>query len=63
MAAKLHNEHNLPDLSHLLRELNELRKSEAYEEVPPPRSLAAEDVAVDVENYITDVAVLIGDTE
>jgi hypothetical protein len=50
-------------VSDLLRELNEMRKSEAYGEVTPPRSLDAERIAIDVENYIDGVVELIGDQE
>ena len=58
LAAKLHLDHDLPDVSDLLRELNELRKSEAYDEVAPSRHYRAEDIAVQIESYIEAVAAI-----
>jgi hypothetical protein len=59
VAQELHRSHGLPDVSSLLIELNELRKSEAYGEVQPHRSLAAEDVVIEVEGFIDAVARLL----
>jgi hypothetical protein len=36
--------------------LNTLRKSEAYGETPAPRTMRAEDVAIEVEQFIEAVA-------
>ena len=58
LAAKLHLDHDLPDVSDLLRELNELRKSEAYDEVAPSRHYSAEVIAVEIESYIEAVAAI-----
>jgi hypothetical protein len=63
LAAGLHTNHGLPDVSALLRELNELRKSEAYGEVTLHPSLDAEDIAVEVERYIDAVTKLVGGQE
>ncbi len=60
LAAQLHKSHGLPDVSALLRALNELRKSQAYGEAPAPSSLDAEDIAASTEGYIDAVAGLIG---
>jgi hypothetical protein len=59
-ARTLANQHGLPDVSHLLVELNSLRKSEAYGETPSSRTYSAEDIAVAVEEYIDSVAALFG---
>lgn len=48
MAAK----HDLPDVSSLMRDLNEIRKSEAYGDVSMPSQVNPEDVAQRVEQYI-----------
>jgi hypothetical protein len=55
----LHGDHRLPDVSSLLVELNDLRKSEAYGEVQPPRSMSAEDVVISVEEFIEAVGELL----
>jgi hypothetical protein len=57
-AAELHRRHGLPDVSGLLRDLNETRKSMAYGEVAGV-VLDAEDVASDIENYIALVGGLL----
>jgi hypothetical protein len=46
-----------PDISNLLRDLNEARKSRAYGDVPFPR-LDAENVAAAVETFVTAVNAL-----
>jgi hypothetical protein len=54
-AAKvLHSQYGLPDVSELLRDLNEARKSVAYGDVDAP-DLDAEDVASDIESFIDAV--------
>jgi len=55
----LHGAHGLPDVSSLLVELNELRKSEAYGEVQPSRSLTAEEIVIAVEGFIEAVGQLV----
>ena len=47
--------HGLPDVSGLLRDLNEARKSEAYGDVTFPPGLDAEAVAKAVEEYVNAV--------
>ncbi len=55
----LHGDHGLPDVSSLLVELNELRKSEAYGEVQPSRSMTTEDIVIAVEGFIEAVGQLV----
>jgi hypothetical protein len=55
----LHSDHGLPDVSSLLVELNELRKSEAYGEVQPSRSMTAEEIVIAVVEYIEAVGQLV----
>ena len=57
-ARELHTKHGLPDVSALLTTLNTLRKSEAYGETPPPRSITAENIATEVEQFVDSVAAL-----
>ncbi len=57
-ASELHAKHGLPDISGLLTVLNALRKSEAYGETSQPRTMTADDVAVEVEEFIDLVAAL-----
>ena len=59
-ARRLSSEHGLEDVSDLLRDLNEARKSEAYGDIVTPPELEPEDVAVEIEEYIESVAALIG---
>jgi hypothetical protein len=59
-AALLHEKQGLPDVSGLLRDLNEARKSAAYADVERP-DLDAEDIAVQIEQYVDAVAKIIGD--
>ena len=58
-AKTLHSQHGLPDVSALLRDLNEARKSEAYGDVQAPE-LDAEDVASEVESFIDSVRRILG---
>ena len=51
VAHELHRKHKLPDVSDLLRDLNEARKAAAYGDVPAP-SLDAEVVASRIEEFI-----------
>jgi len=57
-AQTLHLDCGLSDVSALLRDLNEARKSEAYGDVQAPE-LDAEDVASEVESYIETVSRLL----
>lgn len=52
---KLARNKGLPDVSGLMHDLNEIRKSEAYGDVASPPSLDAEDVAREVEEYVDAV--------
>lgn len=58
VAGVLHRQHGLPDVSDLLRDLNEARKSEAYGDVVAPK-LDAEDVATEIEVYVDSVGKLV----
>lgn len=58
-AETLHRQHGLPDVSALLRDLNETRKSEAYGDVQAP-ALDAEDVASEIESFIDSVGQILG---
>jgi len=55
VAVLLAREHGLPDVSGMMRDLNEVRKSEAYGDIATPPKLDAEEVASDVEAYIDAV--------
>lgn len=60
LAVQLHRDHGLDDVSDLLRDLNETRKSEAYGDVTAPE-LDAEDTATTIEEYVEAVeAILVG---
>lgn len=59
-AETLGREQGLEDVSDLLRDLNETRKSEAYGDIEAPE-LDAEDVAHQIELYVNSVAVLLGE--
>jgi hypothetical protein len=56
----LANQHGLPDIADLLIELNSLRKSEAYGEASPSWTRSAEDIAIEVEQYVEAIAALLG---
>lgn len=57
-ARRLTREDGLPEVATLLIDLNEMRKSENYGDVPAPENLDAEDVASAVERYIDAVTEL-----
>lgn len=57
-AAKALSERGLDDVSDLLQDLNEARKSVAYGDIGPPE-LDAEGVASRIEDYIESLAALI----
>ena len=60
----LHAHHGLPDIAQLLTELNSLRKSSAYGETPPSHEWSAEDIAIEVEEYIEAVdGLVVGDSD
>lgn len=61
IAEKLSAEHGLDDVSDLLSDLNNIRKSEAYGDVIVTPELDAEDTSSDIEHYIKAVADLMGD--
>ena len=57
-AAALASSHGLPDVSELLRDLNQVRKHQSYGDVDAPE-LSAEETAVAVETYVDSVAALV----
>ena len=57
-AKEMHDRFGLPDVSRLLNELNDARKSELYGDVPAP-DLDAEDVASSIEAYVNEVEQLL----
>lgn len=57
-AAALASSHGLPDVSELLRDLNEGRKHQSYGDVEPP-DLSAEETAGAIEVYVDSVAALV----
>lgn len=62
-AVELARDHGLADISELLRDLNDARKSVAYGDIGLPQ-LNAEETATDIETYIDAVRDLIkGDDE
>jgi hypothetical protein len=54
----LHKRHGLPDVAQLLRDLNNARKAAAYGDIPAP-NLNAEDVAIEIEQYVDAVGQLL----
>ena len=48
----------LPDVSSLMHDLNEVRKSEAYGDVASPPTLDPEDTVREVEEYVVAVDAL-----
>ena len=60
-AVALASSHGLPDVSELLRDLNQVRKHQSYGDGDAPE-LSAEETAVAVETYVDSVAALIGQT-
>jgi hypothetical protein len=57
-ASQLSRTHGLPDVSNLLVQLNDARKSEAYGDVVKP-DLDPEDLVTDIEEYVTAVEALL----
>ncbi len=62
VARELHRRHGLPDIKQLLADLNDARKAVAYGDVEMP-DLDAQDIAVDVERYVTSVATTVAGTK
>jgi hypothetical protein len=60
-ARVLAEQHDLPDVSSLMKELNEIRKSEAYGDVTVETDLDPEELATAVEEYVDAVETLIHD--
>jgi hypothetical protein len=58
-ATELHARYGLPDIADLLSDLNAIRKSSAYGENPRPHGRTAEDIAVEVEEYVSEVESLL----
>ena len=58
LADDLHNKKGLPDISDLLRDLNDARKAAAYGDMDRP-DLNAEDIASQIEAYVDAVEALI----
>lgn len=57
-ATALASGHGLPDVSELLRDLNEGRKHQGYGDVDPPE-MSAEETAAALEAYVESVAALV----
>lgn len=58
-ARQLHIDHGLDDVSELLRDLNETRKSESYGDVTAP-PLDAEATALSIESYVEAIQSIVG---
>lgn len=58
LAKDLHKKHGLPDIGGLLGDLNDARKAAAYGDTDSPE-LEAEDVAIQIENYVEAVTNLL----
>jgi len=57
-ARELHQNHALPDIEQLLRDLNDARKAAAYGDIESP-DLDAEETSSRIEEYVEAVAELI----
>lgn len=62
IALKLHQRKGLPDITDLLRNLNDARKATAYGDVERP-DLNAEDIASQIEQYVETVKALLSGGE
>ena len=62
LAEELHRKHDLPDVTNLLRDLNDARKATAYGDVALP-DLDAEELAAELERCVAAVAGLLGDDD
>jgi len=58
LAEDLHQKKGLPDISNLLRDLNDARKATAYGDMDRP-DLDAEDIASQIEAYVNAVTEII----
>ena len=58
VALRLHKMKGLPDISDLLRKLNDARKAAAYGDIELPE-LDAKDTAAEIEEYVEAVAALL----
>lgn len=58
-ARELATQVGLPDVADLMRDLNELRKSEAHGDVPVPDRLDAQEIARAVDEYVKAVSALL----
>jgi hypothetical protein len=63
LAERLAEEHHVPAVGQLMRDLNSARKSEAYGEPTVPIDWSAEDVAIRIEEYLTSVRQLVEGTQ
>ena len=63
VAQLLHAEHGLPDVAELLRDLNEVRKSEAYGEFRQDTRLDPADVSLALATYVHEIKRLISETQ
>lgn len=59
IASELHQKKGLPDLTGLLRDLNDARKAVAYGDIEAPE-LDPEYIAANIEEYVEAVAALLG---
>ena len=59
-ASTLHKQKGLPDVSDLLRELNNARKAAAYGDAEVP-DLEAESIASQIEEYVNAIAALLSE--
>jgi hypothetical protein len=60
IASDLHRKHGLPDVTELLRDLNDARKAAAYGDVDLPE-LDAEEISAQIERFVDAVAALLGE--
>lgn len=58
LAVQLHAQAGLPDISTLLGDLNDARKSSVYGDIEMP-SLDAEEIAIEIESYVDAVEKLL----
>jgi len=58
VAKELHTMHGLPNVSNLLKDLNDVRKSEAYGDIDAPE-MDAEEVSAEIERYVDAVSKII----
>ncbi len=61
MAELLRKERDLPEIGHLLVDLNGMRKYMAYGDTNPPETLNPEDTAAAIEHYVDAVRELLAE--